>query len=112
VVWAGFVTDESEVILVTYQGQAIRFRVWTAPTGMGAGGMRAIKLQGKRDRVVGAGVSDERAQRVGVHTIPAWRRAPRSVNTRFRGAAARAWITMKMPKRCGWPDGCDGRASG
>ena len=46
---------ENEVVLTTAQGQAIRFSENDVrPTGMGAGGMRGIKLQGQGDRVVGA----------------------------------------------------------
>ncbi len=44
-----------EVLLVTSGGQAIRFvEDDVRPTGLPAGGMRGIKLQGQRDRVVGA----------------------------------------------------------
>lgn len=60
--WVGYVTETDQVILVTAQGQAIRFGVdQVRPTGLGAGGMRAVKLLGQRDRVVGAGVVDEAA---------------------------------------------------
>jgi len=100
-VWAGFVTDESEVILVTYQGQAIRFRVSDVrPTGLGAGGMRAIKLQGKRDRVVGAGVSDERAN-VWVCTDTGVAKSTPVGEYPVQGRGGQGVITMKMPKDAG-----------
>ncbi len=100
-VWTGFVTDESEVILVTYQGQAIRFRVsGVRPTGLGAGGMRAVKLQGKRDRVVGAGVSDERAN-VWVCTDTGVAKSTPVGEYPVQGRGGQGVITMKMPKDAG-----------
>ncbi len=67
-IWVGYVAESDQVILVTAQGQAIRFGVeQVRPTGLGAGGMRAVKLLGQRDRVVGVGVADERANVWGVY---------------------------------------------
>ncbi len=61
-IWLGYVTENSEVLLVTFRGQAIRFKVSEVrPTGLGAGGMRAIKLADQKDRVIGAGVVDPSA---------------------------------------------------
>jgi len=52
--WVMVTNGENEVILSTAQGQAIRFSESDVrPTGMGAGGMRGIKLQ-PDDHVVGA----------------------------------------------------------
>jgi DNA gyrase subunit A len=100
-VWVGFVTDESEVILVTYQGQAIRFSVsGVRPTGLGAGGMRAVKLQGKRDRVVGGGVSDERAN-VWVCTDTGVAKSTPVGEYPVQGRGGQGVITMKMPKDAG-----------
>ncbi|MBN1964983.1 MAG: DNA gyrase subunit A [Anaerolineae bacterium] len=59
--WVFYVTDDAQVILMTAQGQAIRFAVNTVrPTGLRAGGMRGIKLLGQRDQVIGAGIADDR----------------------------------------------------
>ncbi len=53
-VWAGFCYDDDEVILITAEAQAIRFKVAEVrPTGLPAGGMHGIRLA-KSDRVVGA----------------------------------------------------------
>jgi DNA gyrase subunit A len=56
-------TGENEILLVTAEGQAIRFsETEVRPTGMGAGGMRGIKLAGQRDRVVGATIAVDKQQ--------------------------------------------------
>jgi DNA gyrase subunit A len=53
--WVLPTTGDNEVILTTFQGQAIRFSEQEVrPTGLGAGGMRGIKLAGQREKVVGA----------------------------------------------------------
>ncbi len=53
--WVMVTTGENEIVLSTTQGQAIRFSESDVrPTGLPAGGMRGIKLQGQRDRVIGA----------------------------------------------------------
>jgi DNA gyrase subunit A len=52
--WVHFVNDEDEVILVTAEAQAIRFKIAEVrPTGLPAGGMRGIRLDDS-DQVVGA----------------------------------------------------------
>ena len=61
-IWLGWVDDDSEIILATQAGMAIRFKVAEVrPTGLGAGGMRAVKLKDAKDRVGGAAVVDENA---------------------------------------------------
>lgn len=67
--WVLLTTGHEEIILVTMHGQAIRFKESDVrPTGMGAGGMRGIKLSTEEkavaggvlrqiDRVVGAGIA-------------------------------------------------------
>ncbi|MBI1280210.1 MAG: DNA gyrase subunit A [Anaerolineaceae bacterium] len=53
--WVMVTNGENEVILATAQGQTIRFSENDVrPTGLPAGGMRGIKLQGQKDRVVSA----------------------------------------------------------
>ncbi len=55
--WVLTTTGEDEVLLTTAQAQAIRFKESAVrPTGLGAGGMRGIKLGEGADRVVGANV--------------------------------------------------------
>ncbi len=51
--WVFPTFGENEVILVTQQAQAIRFKeADVRPTGLGAGGMRGIKLNDETDQVV------------------------------------------------------------
>lgn len=53
--WVLPTIGDNEVILTTHQGQAIRFSEQEVrPTGLGAGGMRGIKLAGQRDKVISA----------------------------------------------------------
>jgi DNA gyrase subunit A len=53
--FVGVTNGAQEVMLVTAQASAIRFReADVRPTGLGAGGMRGIKLSDDKDRVVGA----------------------------------------------------------
>ncbi len=58
--WVLPTTGTNEAVLVTAQGQAIRFSEDDVrPTGLPAGGMRGIKLMGQRDQVVGAFLAAE-----------------------------------------------------
>jgi DNA gyrase subunit A len=58
--WVFVTSGDQEIILTTAQGQSIRFKESDVrPTGMGAGGMRGIKLMGQRDRVVGASTAHD-----------------------------------------------------
>ncbi len=55
--WVLYTTGENDILLVTSQGQAIRFKEDDVrPTGLPSGGMRGIKLAGQRDRVVGTNI--------------------------------------------------------
>ncbi len=97
-VWVGYVTESDQVVLVTAQGQAIRFGVeQVRPTGLGAGGMRAVKLLGQRDRVVGVGVADERAN-VWVCTDTGVAKSTPVVEYPVQGRGGQGVITMKLPK--------------
>ncbi len=97
-IWVGYVTESDQVILVTAQGQAIRFGVeQVRPTGLGAGGMRAVKLLGQRDRVVGVGVADERAN-VWVCTDTGVAKSTPVVEYPVQGRGGQGVITMKLPK--------------
>jgi DNA gyrase subunit A len=97
-IWVNPVTDETELVLVTLKGQTIRFPVGDVrPTGLGAGGMRAVKLQGKQDRVVGAGIADERAN-VWVCTDTGVAKSTPVTEYPVQGRGGQGVITMKLPK--------------
>lgn len=96
-IWMGFVTEEDQLVLATRQGQAIRFAVSDVrPTGLGAGGMRAVKLKGKKDAVVGAGIVDERGQ-VWVCTDTGVAKRTPVDEYPVQGRAGQGVITMKLP---------------
>lgn len=60
VIWAGMSLGENHLLMVSAQGQAIRFNEQDIrPTGIGVQGVWGIKLAGKKDLVVGAGFIDE-----------------------------------------------------
>ncbi len=55
--WAAWTTGEDEVILVSAEGMAIRFKEEDVrPMGLRAAGVKGIKLGGRTDEVVGMGV--------------------------------------------------------
>ena len=57
-----YTTGGDDVILTTWQGQAIRFSEGDVrPMGLRAGGVRGVSLLGQRDKVVGASVARSRA---------------------------------------------------
>ncbi|NDJ77888.1 MAG: DNA topoisomerase 4 subunit A [Chloroflexi bacterium] len=96
--WVGYVTDERQVILVTHRGQAIRFKVSDVrPTGLGAGGMRAIKLMDDDDHVVGAGLAEDEAQ-IWVCTDDGVAKSTPVADYPTQGRAGQGVITIKMPK--------------
>ncbi len=97
-IWVGYVADGDQIVLVTAQGQAIRFEVeQVRPTGLGAGGMRAVKLSGRRDRVVGAGIADDRA-RVWVCTDTGVAKSTAVTEYPTQGRGGQGVITMRLPK--------------
>ncbi|MCZ7538621.1 MAG: DNA topoisomerase 4 subunit A [Anaerolineae bacterium] len=97
-IWVGYVADDDQIVLVTAQGQAIRFEVeQVRPTGLGAGGMRAVKLSGPRDRVVGAGIADEHA-RVWVCTDTGVAKSTAVTEYPTQGRGGQGVITIKLPK--------------
>ena len=58
--WVLLTNGDEEIVLVTADAQAIRFKETDVrPTGLSAGGMRGVKLMGQRDRVVGAGIAED-----------------------------------------------------
>ncbi|MCD4684546.1 MAG: DNA gyrase subunit A [Anaerolineae bacterium] len=111
-IWVGHVYDDDEVVLVTHGGQAIRFQTdKVRPTGLGAGGMRAVKLKGKEDHVVGAGIADEEGN-LWVCTDNGVAKSTPVVEYPTQGRGGQGVITMKLPKDAaglaaatvGWPD--------
>lgn len=97
-IWVGYVADGDQIVLVTAQGQAIRFEVeQVRPTGLGAGGMRAVKLSGPRDRVVGAGMADERAN-VWVCTDTGVAKSTPVTEYPTQGRGGQGVITIRLPK--------------
>jgi len=95
--WVMPVRDETEALLITAQGQAIRFPVDSVrPTGLPSGGMRGVKLLGQRDRVVGAGIADER-QYVWVITDTGVAKYTPVTDYPTQGRAGSGVITMKLP---------------
>ncbi len=87
----------NEIVLATAEAQAIRFSEEDVrPTGMGAGGMRGVKLTGQRDRVVGAGVADDRLH---LWTITHEGIAKSSPLSEYptQGRAGGGVVTMKLP---------------
>jgi DNA gyrase subunit A len=97
-IWVNVVTDETELVLATQGGQAIRFPVADVrPTGLGAGGMRAVKLQRQKDRVVGAGIADEHAN-VWVCTDTGVSKSTPVSEYPVQGRGGQGVITMRLPK--------------
>jgi len=97
-VWLGLAPADSEIALVTFQGQAIRFPLTEVrPTGLGAGGMRGIKLLGQRDRVVGAGLIEPGAH-VWVCTDTGVAKSTPVEGYPRQGRGGQGVITMKLPK--------------
>ncbi len=99
--WVDYVVDGDQVILFTAQAQAIRFPVDDVrPTGLPAGGMRGVKLLGQRDRVVGAGVVDDRQYAWVITDTGVAKYTPIS-DYPAQGRAGSGVITMKLPADAG-----------
>jgi DNA gyrase subunit A len=100
--WVLTTTGENEVILTTAQAQAIRFRESDVrPTGMGAGGMRGIKLAAEpllkiEDTVVGASVVQEQGVLVTITASGIAKQTPLSEYP-SQGRAGSGVIAMKLP---------------
>lgn len=96
--WAFVTSGEDEVILTTAQAQAIRFKESDVrPTGLGAGGMRGIKLMGQRDRVVGASIAPENGY-LWVITDNGISKVTPLTEYPTQGRAGSGVITMKLPQ--------------
>lgn len=96
--WVLPTMGENDLILVTAQGQAIRFNESDVrPTGLSAGGMRGIKLSGQRDRVVGAMVAVE-GQYIWSITDDGVAKVSPVSEYPVQGRAGQGVIAMRLPK--------------
>lgn len=96
--WASYTTGENEILLVTAQGQAIRFSENDVrPTGLPSGGMRGIKLAGQKDQVVGANVVVEN-QYVWTITDNGLALIAPAAEFPTQGRAGAGVIAMRLPK--------------
>ncbi len=96
--WVLTTSGENEVVLTTYDGQSIRFKESDVrPTGLGAGGMRGIKLGSQRDKVIGASIVHEETH---LWTITDDGIAKSSPISEYptQGRAGSGVVTMKLPK--------------
>jgi DNA gyrase subunit A len=92
---AHYVDEEDEVMLVTSEAQAIRFRVSDVrPTGLPAGGMRGIKLA-ESDKVVGFNVVREGASLWTVSEASLAKSTPLT-DYPLQGRAGAGVVTMKL----------------
>jgi DNA gyrase subunit A len=95
--WVFVTSGEDEVVLTTAQAQAIRFKESEVrPTGLGAGGMRGIKLMGQRDKVVGASTAKDNMY-LWVITDDGIAKATPLTEYPTQGRAGSGVITMKLP---------------
>lgn len=97
-IWVGQTDGEKDIMLTTFDGQTIRFKESDVrPTGLGAGGMRGIKLGSQRDRVISAGIADDTLL---LWTITDDGIAKSSPITEYptQGRAGSGVVTMKLPK--------------
>jgi DNA gyrase subunit A len=95
--WVYHVTDDDEIVLLSAQGQAIRFGVDNVrPTGLPSGGMRGIKLLGQRDAVIGTGIANDK-EYVWVITDTGVAKYTPMEEYPSQGRAGSGVITMKLP---------------
>ena len=99
--WVFVTSGDQEVILTTAQGQSIRFKESDVrPTGMGAGGMRGIKLMGQRDRVVGASTARDDLHLLTISDVGLAKSSPLSEYP-TQGRAGSGVVTMKLTQDSG-----------
>ncbi len=91
-------SGDDEIMLTTFDGQAIRFKeADVRPTGLGAGGMRGIKLGSQRDRVINAGIARENLHLWTITDDGVAKSSPLSEYP-TQGRAGSGVVTMKLPK--------------
>ncbi|MEP7291300.1 MAG: DNA gyrase subunit A, partial [Chloroflexota bacterium] len=96
--WVLITSGEDEIVLTTFDGQAIRFKeADVRPTGLGAGGMRGIKLGSQRDRVISAAVAEENLHLWTITDDGIAKSSPMSEYP-TQGRAGSGVLTMKLPK--------------
>ncbi|MBE2182122.1 MAG: DNA gyrase subunit A [Anaerolineae bacterium] len=96
--WVMVTSGENEVVLSTQQVSAIRFKESDVrPTGMGAGGMRGIKLADTNDRVVGANLVSEGSHLITITSDGIAKTSPISEYP-VQGRAGSGVIAMKLPQ--------------
>ncbi|MCC6803537.1 MAG: DNA gyrase subunit A, partial [Anaerolineae bacterium] len=96
--WVTLTNGENEIVLTTFEGQAIRFKESDVrPTGLGAGGMRGIKLGGDSDRVIGMGIARNEMQLWTITDDGVAKSSPVSEYP-TQGRAGSGVVTMKLPK--------------
>ncbi|MBI1259376.1 MAG: DNA gyrase subunit A [Chloroflexi bacterium] len=96
--WVSVTNGESEIVLTTFDGQAIRFNESDVrATGLGAGGMRGVKLGSQRDHVVSMGVADD-SQHLWTITDDGVAKSSPMTEYPTQGRAGSGVVTMKLPK--------------
>lgn len=96
--WIMVTGGDNEIILTTHQVSAIRFKESDVrPTGMGAGGMRGIKLADDKDRVIGANVVFEGSHLVTISDDGVAKTSP-IAEYPVQGRAGSGVIAMKLPQ--------------
>jgi DNA gyrase subunit A len=96
--WVMPTNGENEIVLTTTYGQAIRFKEnEVRPTGIGAGGMRGIKLADEGDRVVGVGIAQDELHLWTITDDGIAKSSPMSEYP-TQGRAGAGVVTMKLPK--------------
>jgi len=96
--WVRVVNADDNLVLATAQGNAIRFKASDVrPTGLGAGGMRGVKLTAPEDRVIGADRSHENGYLVTVTGDGVGKISPLAEYP-LQGRAGAGVIGMKLPQ--------------
>lgn len=97
--WAAWTTGSDEVVLISAEGQAIRFHEDDVrPMGLPAGGVRGIKLGGPLDRVVGMAVV-EPVKSLWTITATGLAKSSRIEEYPRQGRYGQGVITMKLADR-------------
>ncbi len=95
--WVISTSGENELVLTTYDGQSIRFKESDVrPTGLGAGGMRGVKLGSQRDHVIGAGIAQNDLHLWTITNDGVAKSSPLSEYP-TQGRAGSGVVTMKLP---------------
>ncbi len=97
--WAAWTNGEDEIILVSAEGLAIRFREdEVRPMGLPAAGVKGIKLGGRADRVVGMAVVQPRAS-LWVITNTGFAKSSPLEEYPTQGRYGQGVITIKFPDK-------------